>query len=1066
MANREAFLGGSAFPPPAAAALAGRSFGAYTLVSLIGQGGMGNVWLARRSDGRFEGTVALKLLNASLVGRAGEERFRREGSILARLADPHIARLLDAGVSSSGQPYLVLEYVEGEPIDRHCDARALGIEARLRLFLEVLEAVAHAHSNLIVHRDLKPSNVMVGKDGQAKLLDFGIAKLLEGEGEGGAATALTREGGRALTPEFAAPEQMSGGIVTTATDVYALGTLLYLLLTGSHPAAAALHSPGDLARAIMEVDPQRASDSVAETRTRTAEARQHAAAARATTPDALRRQLEGDLDTIVAKALKKSPGERYASVTALADDLRRYLRHEPISARPDTWRYRSAKFARRNRGAVAAAAIALAAVAAGTVVIAAKEREARRQRDAAQAQLARATAANEFLGFLLTVAAPAGRRISESDLLEKGEALVDKQFADNDALHSEMLATIGERYMNADNYDKASSALERAARLARDPGVRARALCPMALVKVAMGDPKAADALMQEALSGLPDEPQYALQRAACLCRFAEFGFFTEDPEPTIRNARASLAVLDAASIPSKPQRIDAQAALAYGYYLARDYARADQAYVELMADLEKAGRGQTMAAADVLGNWALVHFDTDIIQAEPICRRSVDLHRAVEGDDGVTPTALLNYAAVLFQLARYDEAEAIYAETIRTAHARSDRQAELDARLEVADLYTERGEPPRGPWPSSRKRIALFGTRRHSARVARRTTSIHEASSPWPGGMRQQARDRFRDSISRFDAITAKFHLNVFALIALCRAERALGHSAEAGAAARQAVALAESFVPKGTPSYLIGHARLALGEVELASGDRIAAGTSFETAREQLEKTLGPDHPQTARARETRRLPVRGRSLTGRIRARSRGWSEIRFASTLRTRVSRWVNARRVGPALRIGRRRIRCLRVVRKDRRRDAAGIIGRLADRISSPHEARNPPARTSALAVMDSTPSGATSKVAFIGENVKATRISPAGGRTSAPRDGTHGPDAPSEPDRIEGQGARRPPRASKPPPPSTTETRSQTRHRLSPRRERTEKPRTPFVGGDVSRAAGRGRRCPRGQRPA
>jgi serine/threonine protein kinase len=695
-ASREGFLEGAPPAPSAPSPLGGQTVGPWTLVSLIGQGGMGNVWLARRNDGRFEGFAAVKLLNASLVGRAGEERFRREGSILARLADPHIARLLDAGVSPSGQPYLVLEYVEGVPIDRHCDARALGIEARLRLFLEVLEAVAHAHANLIVHRDLKPSNVMVGKDGQAKLLDFGIAKLLEGEGEGGAATALTREGGRALTPEFAAPEQMSGGIVTTATDVYALGTLLYLLLTGSHPAAAALHSPGDLARAIMEVDPQRASDSVAETRTRKAEARQRAAAARATTPDALRRQLEGDLDTIVAKALKKNPGERYASVTALADDLRRYLRHEPISARPDTWRYRSAKFARRNRGAVAAAALALAAVAAGTVVIAAKEREARRQRDAAQAQLARATAANEFLGFLLTVAAPAGRRISESDLLEKGEALVDKQFADNDALHSEMLATIGERYMNADNYDKALSALERAVRLSRDPGVRARALCPLALVKVATGDSKTADALMREALTGLPDEPQYALQRAACLCRYAEFGFFTEDPEPTIRNARASLAVLDAASIPSQPQRIDAQAALAYGYYLARDYGRADQAYVVLMTDLEKAGRGQTMAAADVLGNWALVHFDTDIVQAEPICRRSVDLHRAVEGSDGVTPTALLNYAAVLFQLARYDEAEAIYAETIRTAHARSDRQAELDARLEVADLYTERGEPTR----------------------------------------------------------------------------------------------------------------------------------------------------------------------------------------------------------------------------------------------------------------------------------------------------------------------------------------------------------------------------------
>ena len=850
-ASREGFLEGAPHGPSASPPPNGQTVGDWTLVSLIGQGGMGNVWLARRNDGRFQGHAAVKLLNASRLGRSGEERFRREGDLLARLAEPHIARLLDAGVSPSGQPYLVLEYVEGEPIDRHCDARGLDVEARLRLFLEILQAVAHAHANLIVHRDIKPSNVLVGKDGHAKLLDFGIAKLLEGEGEAGAATALTREGGRALTPEFAAPEQMTGGAVTTATDVYALGILLYLLLTGRHPAGAALHSPGELFKAILETDPPRASDAVGETRTQTPEARQQNAAARSATPEGLRRLLEGDLDTIVAKALKKNPAERYPSVTALAEDLRRFLRHEPIGARPDTWGYRVAKFVRRNRGGVAAAVLVLGAALAGTAVIVARGREAQRQRDAAQAQLARATAANEFLGFLLTVAAPAGRRISESDLLEKGEALVDKQFADNDALHSEMLATIGERYMNADNYDKALAALERALRLARDPGVRARALCPMALVKVATGDPKAGNALMQEALAGLPEEPQYALQRAACLCRFAEFGFFTEDPEPTIRNARASLAVLDAASVPSQPQRIDAQAALAYGYYLARDYARADQAYVELMANLEKAGRGQTMAAADVLGNWALVHFDTDIVKAEPICRRSVELHRAVEGSDGVTPTALLNQAAVLFQLARYDEAEAVYAETIRTAHARSDRQAELDALLEVADLYTERGDSTRALAELAEadrdfRNTPAFGPRREANyEYSRGLVALAR-------GDHGRARERFRDAIARFDAITAKFHLNVFALIALCRAERALGHSAEAEAAARQAVALAESFVPKATPSYLIGHARLALGEIELAAGDRVAARASLEAARAQLEKTLGPDHPQTARARK----------------------------------------------------------------------------------------------------------------------------------------------------------------------------------------------------------------------
>src|SRR5262249_53280953 len=229
----EGFLAREAPLPPAS--LAGQVVGAYTLVSQIGQGGMGSVFLARRSDGRFEGQAAVKLLNASLVGRLGEERFRREGNILARFAHPHIARLIDAGVSPAGQPYLVLEHVQGEPIDRYCDARALGIEARLRLCLDVLEAVAHAHANLIVHRDIKPSNVLVADGGEVKLLDFGIAKLLATEG-GEEGIALTREG-RALTPEFAAPEQVVGGAITTATDTYAVGLLLFRLLTGRHPYA-------------------------------------------------------------------------------------------------------------------------------------------------------------------------------------------------------------------------------------------------------------------------------------------------------------------------------------------------------------------------------------------------------------------------------------------------------------------------------------------------------------------------------------------------------------------------------------------------------------------------------------------------------------------------------------------------------------------------------------------------------------------------------------------------------------------------------------------------------------
>jgi serine/threonine-protein kinase len=220
---RERFLERGPVTSASEASLAGRIVGAYKLLSPIGQGGMGSVWLAERTDGRFERQVAVKFLNFAVAAQ-GAERFKREGSILGRLADPHIAELMDAGVTANGEPYLVLEYVEGEHIDEYCDRRSLDVNARVRLFLDVLSAVAQAHTNLVVHRDIKPSNVLVRNDGCVKLLDFGIAKLLSDDAKSAAATLLTVEGG-ALTPQFAAPEQITGGAITTATDVYELGVL-------------------------------------------------------------------------------------------------------------------------------------------------------------------------------------------------------------------------------------------------------------------------------------------------------------------------------------------------------------------------------------------------------------------------------------------------------------------------------------------------------------------------------------------------------------------------------------------------------------------------------------------------------------------------------------------------------------------------------------------------------------------------------------------------------------------------------------------------------------------------
>ncbi len=363
------FLQAPAMAPPSD--LAGETVGAYTLVRELGRGGMGSVWLARRTDGRYEGEVAIKFLASGMFAAGGAERFAREGQIMARLAHPHIARLLDAGHlpggPGGGQPYLVLEYVEGEPIDRYCTTHALSVAARLQLFLQVTEAVAHAHTRLILHRDLKPSNVLVTAAGEVKLLDFGIAKLLDA----GTATDLTQQAGSAFTPQYAAPEQLEGGEVTTATDVYALGVLLFRLLSGRLPQGAAPEATTlSQWRALATTEAPTMSQALRE----------------AGGPDAQRlaRELRGELDTIVARALKKSPAERYANAAALADDLRRHLAHEPISARPDSWAYRSAKFLRRHRVAVGAGSLAVLALAASAAVAVLQAREARQQQAQAE----------------------------------------------------------------------------------------------------------------------------------------------------------------------------------------------------------------------------------------------------------------------------------------------------------------------------------------------------------------------------------------------------------------------------------------------------------------------------------------------------------------------------------------------------------------------------------------------------------------------------------------------------------------------------------------------------------
>ncbi len=431
-------------PPPddlqaaavTAADLIGRRVGPYQLETELGRGGMGSVWLARRDDGHYEGKVAIKLLVTSWFGKDGAARFRHEGMLLARLDHPNIARLLDAGVSDLGEPYLVLEYVEGQRMDEHCASARLDLRARIELFLELLGAVAHAHRNLIVHRDIKPANVLVTAAGKPKLLDFGIGKLVHDQ-----EALLTRTGHRILTPQYAAPEQLLGEPVTTATDIYALGLLLYVLLTGRLPHAG---SPAELIRRITlgGVPPP---SSIAATRVRLG-MEYYAAQIPPELIKTLRRELRGDLDNIVLKALHAAPAHRYCDVGAFAADLRRFLNHEPVSARPATMKYRVGKFVRRNRTGVAATILVLLAIVIGTAATVLQALEARRQRADAEYQARSVQLITDFLNLsLFSEGGPDRPVLTMQERIQRGAKLVESQYGNDPSFAGRMLIQMADR---------------------------------------------------------------------------------------------------------------------------------------------------------------------------------------------------------------------------------------------------------------------------------------------------------------------------------------------------------------------------------------------------------------------------------------------------------------------------------------------------------------------------------------------------------------------------------------------------------------------------------------------
>ena len=465
------FLTGDSPTLPDPDALLGTRVGVYRLTKLLGQGGMGAVYLAERDDAQYRQEVALKLIRPGLHTADVVTRFRVERQILARLQHPNIARLLDGGMTEEGLPYLVMEYVAGTPLTQYCDAHRLPIAERLQLFQTVCQAVQFAHRNLIVHRDLKPSNILVTADGTVKLLDFGIAKLLSPQAND-PHTAPTRTGLQVLTPEYASPEQIRSEPITTASDVYALGVLLYELLTGRRPHDVRGCSPSEMERVICETTPHRPSAVVAQSDEDAGHASETISQARGLSADKLQRRLTGDLDTIVLKAMHTDRARRYASAEQLRRDIERHLAGLPVQARPDTWRYRAQKFVRRHRAGVAAAALVVLALLVGIAGTAWQAQRAARQaqiagaeRDRARAEAAKAKEVSAFLIDLFTVTDPSeaqGTTLTAEDLLARGAERIDTELADQPTVQATMMDVMGQVYRNQGRYDEAQALLERA----------------------------------------------------------------------------------------------------------------------------------------------------------------------------------------------------------------------------------------------------------------------------------------------------------------------------------------------------------------------------------------------------------------------------------------------------------------------------------------------------------------------------------------------------------------------------------------------------------------------------
>jgi eukaryotic-like serine/threonine-protein kinase len=642
----------------------GRRIGRYRLLHEIGRGGTGVVYVAERADEEFEQRVALKVLRRGLDTDDVLRRFRAERQILASLDHPNIARLYDGGALDDGRPYLVMEHVAGVPITEFCDARRLGVDERLRLFLMVCDAVRYAHRNLIVHRDLKPSNILVTDDGQVKLLDFGIAKLLS---PAPPTTPPTRTGQRWLTPEYASPEQVRGGRITTASDVYQLGVLLYVLLSGHHPYPLRHESPAAIEQMICERSPTRPSSAVVRSAASAPAACSAAGIAerRRTEPRRLRGRLRGDLDTIVLTALQKEPERRYGTVTELADDIGRHLTGHPVAARRDGWSYRAAKLVRR-RPALLGGGLALLLAAAGyTLTLRAHAEQLEQERNLARAEREQADLARQRAD------AERERAVAERDRAEAagvraGDAQRDAEHERDRALLAERAAALAsvEARIEALKTDRVSHFLIGLFEASNPSVERLDTLTSRALL--ARG--------VERVGPDLQDHPEVRAALLGTIGRVhSNLGLF-DQAGPLLEEALAIRRGLHRAHHPAVVASVDH---LADNFSRNLAHAKAEPLYREAVATRRDLRSADPLPLATSLAGLARTLRDLGRADsAEILMRESLALRRRVQPDTHPeVVAALADLAFVLRGKNDFDGAEALYREVLAKQRANQNTQ-------------------------------------------------------------------------------------------------------------------------------------------------------------------------------------------------------------------------------------------------------------------------------------------------------------------------------------------------------------------------------------------------------